>query len=124
MKIKNVSAKVIGVLGRDLMPDESMNCNKTMVENLAVATMLKMGFLQLDDSAEKQKALEEEIRQKILKEQQEAAAKKVAEEAAADDAAAENAGEGETGEAPEAPEAPKAPQRTRRTTKPTEPAAE
>ena len=119
MKIKNVSAKVIGVFGRDLMPDESMTCNKDMVENLAVATMLKMGFLQLDDSAEKQKALEEEIRQKILKEQQEAAAKQAADEAAA--AAAENAGEGETGEAPEAP---KAPQRTRRTTKPTEPAAE
>ena len=119
MKIKNVSAKVIGVFGRDLMPDESMTCNKDMVENLAVATMLKMGFLQLDDSAEKQKALEEEIRQKILKEQEEAAAKKAAEEAAA--AAAENAGEGEADEAPEAPEAPK---RTRRTTKPTEPAAE
>lgn len=120
MKIKNVSAKVIGVFGRDLMPDESMTCNQNMVENLAVATMLKMGFLQLDDSAEKQKALEEEIRQKILKEQQEAAAKQAADEAAAA-AAAENAGEGETGEAPEAP---KAPQRTRRTTKPTEPAAE
>jgi len=123
MKIKNVSAKVIGVFGRDLMPDESMTCNQDMVENQAVATMLKMGFLQLDDSAEKQKALEEEIRQKILKEQQEAAAKQAADEAAAA-AAAENAGEGETGEAPEAPEAPKTPQRTRRTTKPTEPAAE
>jgi len=122
MKIKNVSAKVIGVFGRDLMPDESMTCNQNMVENLAVATMLKMGFLQLDDSAEKQKALEEEIRQKILKEQEEAAAKKAAEEAAA--AAAENAGEGEADEAPEDPEAPEAPKRTRRTTKPTEPAAE
>ena len=119
MKIKNVSAKVIGLFGRDLMPDESMTCNEDMVKNLAVATMLKMGSLELDDSAEKQKALEEEIRQKILKEQEEAAAKKAAEEAAA--AAAENAGEGEADEAPEAPEAPK---RTRRTTKPTEPAAE
>lgn len=121
MKIKNVSAKVIGILGRDLMPDESMNCNKAMVKNLAVDTMLKMGFLQLDDSAEKQKVLEEEIRQKILKEQQEAAAKQAAEEAAAADAAAENAGECETGEAPEAP---KAPQRNRRTTKSAEPSAE
>lgn len=116
MKIKNVSAKVIGVFGRDLMPDESMTCNKDMVENLAVATMLKMGALELDDSAEKQKALEEEIRQKILKEQQEAAAKQAAEEATAKNAAA---AEGDAGE-----KAPEAPQRTRRTAKPTEPAAE
>lgn len=83
MKIKNVSAKVIGVFGRDLMPDESMSCNEDMVKNLAVATMLKMGSLELDDSAEKQKALEEEIRQKILKEQEEAAAKAKAEADAA-----------------------------------------
>lgn len=116
MKIKNVSAKVIGVFGRDLMPDESMTCNEDMVKNLAVATMLKMGALELDDSAEKQKALEEEIRQKILKEQQEAAAKQAAEEAAAKNAAA---AEGDAGE-----KAPEAPQRTRRTAKPTEPAAE
>ena len=113
MKIKNVSAKVIGVFGRDLMPDESMPCNEAMVKNLAVATMLKMGALELDDSAEKQKALEEEIRQKILKEQEEAAAKQAAEEAAASADAA-----------PEGAEEPKAPQRTRRTTKPAEPAAE
>lgn len=116
MKIKNVSAKVIGVFGRDLMPDESMTCNEDMVKNLAVATMLKMGALELDDSAEKQKALEEEIRQKILKEQQEAAAKQAAEEAAAKNAAA---AEGDAGE-----KAPEAPQRTRRTAKPAEPAAE
>ena len=103
MKIKNVSAKVIGVLGRDLMPDQSMTCNKEMVENQAVATMLKMGFLQLDDSAEKQKALEDEIRQKILKEQEEAAAKAQAEAA---------------------PEAPKAPKKANRAPKPAEPAAE
>lgn len=107
MKIKNVSAKVIGVFGRDLMPDESMTCNEDMVKNLAVATMLKMGALELDDSAEKQKALEEEIRQKILKEQEEAAAKNAA------------AAEGDAGE-----KAPEAPQRTRRTAKPAEPAAE
>ena len=116
MKIKNVSAKVIGVFGRDLMPDESMTCNEDMVKNLAVATMLKMGALELDDSAEKQKALEEEIRQKILKEQQEAAAKQAAEEAAAKNAAA---AEGDAGE-----KAPEAPQRTRRTAKSAEPAAE
>lgn len=116
MKIKNVSAKVIGIFGRDLMPDESMTCNEDMVKNLAVATMLKMGALELDDSAEKQKALEEEIRQKILKEQQEAAAKQAAEEAAAKNAAA---AEGDAGE-----KAPEAPQRTRRTAKPAEPAAE
>lgn len=116
MKIKNVSAKVIGVFGRDLMPDESMTCNEDMVKNLAVATMLKMGALELDDSAEKQKALEEEIRQKILKEQQEAAAKQAAEEAAAKNAAA---AEGDADE-----KAPEAPQRTRRTAKPAEPAAE
>ena len=112
MKIKNVSAKVIGVLGRDLMPDESMTCNQSILKNLAVDTMVKMGFLVVDDSAEKQAALEEEIRQKILKEQEEAAAKKAAED---DAAAAENAGDGEADEAPEAPEAPK---RTRCTTKP------
>ena len=107
---------MVCVFGRDLMPDESMTCNEDMVKNLAVATMLKMGALELDDSAEKQKALEEEIRQKILKEQQEAAAKQAAEEAAAKNAAA---AEGDAGE-----KAPEAPQRTRRTAKPAEPAAE
>lgn len=107
MKIKNVTAKVIGVLGRDLMPDESMTCNENIVNNMAVATMMKMGFLVLDDSAEKRKALKEEIRQEILKEQAEAAAM--------------NAGAGETDEAPEAP---KTPQRTRKATKPAESAAE
>ena len=107
MKIKNVSAKVIGVLGRDLMPDQSMTCNKDMVENLAVATMLKMGFLELDDSAEKQKALEEQIRQKILKEQKDAAAKAKKEEA-------------ENAESEEAP----APKKTNRTKKTAETATE
>lgn len=105
MKIKNVSAKVIGIMGRDLMPDQSMTCNKDMVENLAVATMLKMGFLQLDDSAEKEAAMKEALRQQILKEQAEA-------EAAA------------KAEAEAVPEAPKAPKKVSRTAKSTEPAAE
>lgn len=123
MKIKNVSVKVIGLLGRDLMPDESMNCNESLLKNGSVATLVKMGFLAVDDSAEKQKALEEEIREKILKEQADAAAKVAAE------AAAKEAAETAPPQAPVDPEAtedaaPAEPKRTRRVSKPTEPAAE
>lgn len=118
MKIKNVSAKVIGVLGRDLMPDQSMTCNKAMVENLAVATMLKMGFLQLDDSAEKEAAMKEAMRQQILKEQAEEKEKAEAEAAALAQAEAAAA------TAEDAPEAPKAPKKANRAPKPAETAAE
>ena len=89
MKIKNVSVKVIGVMGRDLMPDESMTCNASMLKNLAVDTMVKMGFLMVDDSAEKEAAMKEALRQQILKEQEEAAAKAKAEAEAAASANAE-----------------------------------
>lgn len=102
MKIKNVSVKVIGIAGRDLMPDQTMECNEFIVKNAAVDTLVKMGLLAIDDSAEKEKALKEaalkEAREQLLKEQAEAAK-------------TENAGE-------EAPA--ETPKRTRRTTKPAE----
>lgn len=76
MKIKNVSVKVIGVAGKDLMPDAEMECNEFILKNSAVDTLVKMGLLAIDDSAEKEKALKEaalkEAREQLLKEQAEA----------------------------------------------------
>ena len=72
MKIKNVSAKVIGVLGKVLLPDEVYDCNENVVANESVDALIKLGFLQMDDSAEKEAAIKEqalkEAREQLLKE--------------------------------------------------------
>lgn len=72
MKIKNVSAKVIGVLGKVLVPDEVYVCSKEVVENESVDALIKLGFLQIDDSEEREKAIKEqalkEAREQLLKE--------------------------------------------------------
>lgn len=127
MKIKNVSVKVIGILGHDLMPDEAMECNQFIVKNPAVDTLVKMGFLVVDDSEEKANAIKEaamrEAREQLLKEQEEAAAKEAAAKEAAAKEAADATGKKTDGIDGDA-EASAAPKRTRRVTKPVEPAAE
>lgn len=60
MKIKNVSVKVIGILGNDLLPDQSFECHPDILKNGAIKTLVSMGLLAVDDSAEKAKALKEE----------------------------------------------------------------
>ena len=68
MKIINVSAKVIGVLGKDLMPDQSIDCNEDTIKNESVAALIAMGFLKLDNQEEMEKAMKEAMREEILAE--------------------------------------------------------
>lgn len=130
MKIKNVSVKVIGIIGHDLMPDESMECDENIVKNSAVDTLVKMGLLAIDDAEEKAKAIKEaalrEAREQILKEQEEAAAKAAADatEKEADVVAADDAAEKEAADNADNAEIPASPKRTRRATKSAESAAE
>ena len=68
MKITNATARVIGVLGTDLMPDQSMEITAKQAATPSIATVIKMGFLTVDNKAElekeqKNKALEEARRQ-------------------------------------------------------------
>ena len=64
MKITNVTAKVIGVLGTDLMPDQSMDISAKNAATPSIAVLIKMGLLVLDNSAEGMKAMEDAAMEK------------------------------------------------------------
>lgn len=53
MKLKNESAKVIGVLGTDLMPDGELEVTEDVVKHPVISTFIKMRLLSVDDAAEK-----------------------------------------------------------------------
>lgn len=119
MKITNVTARVIGVLGTDLMPDESMEITAKQAATPSIETVIKMGFLTVDNKAELEeaqeaKALEQEAkalekaRRQIMAELK--AAGKLKEDA--EDAT----------EAPKPEETVQAPKRTRRPKTPEVPA--
>lgn len=67
MKITNVTAKVIGVLGTDLMPDQSMDISAKNAATPSIAVLIKMGLLALDNSAETKKAMEDAAMEKARK---------------------------------------------------------
>lgn len=67
MKITNVTAKVIGVLGTDLMPDQSMDISAKNAATPSIAVLIKMGLLALDNSAETKKAMEDAATEKARK---------------------------------------------------------
>lgn len=104
MKITNVTARVIGVLGTDLMPDESMEITAKQAATPSIETVIKMGFLTVDNKAELEEAQEakalEKARRQIMAELK--AAGKLKEDA--EDAT----------EAPKPEETVQAPKRTRR----------
>lgn len=56
MKITNVTARVIGVLGTDLMPDQSMEITAKQAAAPNIAAIINMGFLSVDNKAELEKA--------------------------------------------------------------------
>lgn len=64
MKIKNVSAKVVGILGKALLPDEETNVNHDLLKNKSIDACIKAGLLSVDDSEERA----EEIRKQALAE--------------------------------------------------------
>lgn len=72
MKITNVTAKVIGVLGIDLMPDQSMDISAKNATTPSIKCLIDMGLLALDNSAEMKHAMEnaamEEARKKVMEE--------------------------------------------------------
>ncbi len=104
MKITNVTARVIGVLGTDLMPDQSMEITAKQAAIPGIATVIKMGFLTVDNKAELEKAQEEKAlekaRRQVMAELKAAGKLK-------DDAE-------DPAEAPKPDEADQAPRRTRR----------
>lgn len=103
MKITNVTARVIGVLGTDLMPDQSMEITAKQAAIPGIATVIKMGFLTVDNKAELEKAQEEKALEKARRQvmaELKAAGKLKDEENPA--------------EAPKPDEADQAPRRTRR----------
>ena len=110
MKITNVTARVIGVLGTDLMPDESMEITAKQAATPSIETVIKMGFLTVDNKAELEEAQEakvlEKARRQIMAELK--AAGKLKEEDAT--------------EAPKPEETVQAPKRTRRPKTPEVPA--
>ena len=112
MKITNVTARVIGVLGTDLMPDESMEITAKQAATRSIETVIKMGFLTVDNKAELEEAQEaktlEKARRQIMAELK--AAGKLKEDA--EDAT----------EAPKPEETVQAPKRTRRPKTPEVPA--
>lgn len=112
MKITNVTARVIGVLGTDLMPDESMEITAKQAATPSIETVIKMGFLTVDNKAELEEAQEakalEKARRQIMAELK--AAGKLKEDA--EDAT----------EAPKPEETVQAPKRTRRPKTPEVPA--
>lgn len=89
MKITNVTAKVIGVLGTDLMPDQSMDITANAADIPNIKVLVKMGLLTLDKSAEEQKAIEdaamEKARKKVMEELRAAGKLKEDKEVNADD---------------------------------------
>ncbi len=110
MKITNVTARVIGVLGTDLMPDESMEITAKQAATPSIETVIKMGFLTVDNKAELEEAQEakalEKARRQIMAELK--AAGKLKEE--------------DPAEAPKPEEAVQTPKRTRRPKTPEVPA--
>lgn len=68
MKIINVSAKVIGILGKDMMPDSSLDVNEAIIKNESVKALIDMGLLKLDNSVEERAAMKEELKKEILAE--------------------------------------------------------
>ena len=112
MKITNVTARVIGVLGTDLMPDESMEITAKQAATPSIETVIKMGFLTVDNKAELEETQEakalEKARRQIMAELK--AAGKLKEDA--EDAT----------EAPKPEETVQAPKRTRRPKTPEVPA--
>lgn len=117
MKLKNESAKVIGVLGTDLMPDGEMEVTEDVVKHPVISTFIKMRLLSVDDAAEKaereKSAQDEAFRLGYEQAMKELAAKK--------DAAGESDMTAEEAEAAKAP-AEKKP--TKKATKVAAPAAE
>lgn len=71
MKIINVSAKVIGILGKDMMPDSSLDVNEDIIKNESVKALIDMGLLRLENSIEERAALKEELKKEILAEMSE-----------------------------------------------------
>ena len=67
MKITNVTAKVIGVLGTDLMPDQSMDISEKNAATPSIAVLIDMGLLTLDNSAETKQAMEDAAMEKARK---------------------------------------------------------
>ncbi len=112
MKITNVTARVIGVLGTDLMPDESMEITAKQAATPSIETVIKMGFLTVDNKAELEEAQEakalEKARRQIMAELK--AAGKLKEDAE------------DPAETPKPEEAAQAPKRTRRPKTPEVPA--
>lgn len=112
MKITNVTARVIGVLGTDLMPDESMEITAKQAATPSIETVIKMGFLTVDNKAELEEAQEakalEKARRQIMAELK--AAGKLKEDAE------------DVTEAPKPEETIQAPKRTRRPKTPEIPA--
>lgn len=104
MKITNVTARVIGVLGTDLMPDQSMEITAKQAATPGIATIIKMGFLTVDNKAELEKAQEakalEKARRQVMAELKAAGKLK-------DDAE-------DPAEAPKTEETEQTPRRTRR----------
>ena len=72
MKITNVTAKVIGILGTDLMPDQSMEISAMDAAIPSISVLINMGLLTLDNSAELKKAMEsaamQEARKQVMEE--------------------------------------------------------
>lgn len=72
MKITNVTAKVIGVLGVDLMPDQSMDISAKDAAVPSISCLINMGLLTLDNSAELKKEMQnaalEEARKQVMEE--------------------------------------------------------
>ena len=72
MKITNNSPRVIGILGKDLMPDATMAIPENAISDPVLNSIIAMGFVTVDDREEVKKAQKaeamEEARKQIMEE--------------------------------------------------------